>query len=92
MRSVLRALNPEAGGRASGTLEEIGALLRSRGLTVDDEAVRAVLDRLVAQHRVERVLIEDGSTTYTRPDVLLRMAGVASVVTNHPERKTHGGR
>ncbi len=91
MRSILAALDPDAGGQASGTLEEIAALLRSGEIAVDDEAVRGTLDRLVAQHRVERVLTEDGSTTYTRPEVLLRIAGVASVVAN-PERKTHGVR
>ncbi len=91
MRSVLATLDPDLGGRASGNLEEIVALLRSRDHAIDNDAVRAMLDRLVAQHRVERVLTEDGSTTYTRPEVLLRITGVASAVSN-PDRKTHGGR
>ncbi len=87
MRSVLAALDPGSGGRPSGTLEEIVEMLRAQGWKAENDPVQGILARLVAQRRVERIVTEDHETTYTRPDVLVRIAGVVTVVPNpnHPE-------
>ncbi len=80
-QTILVVLDPQAGGVYSASLESIRLILEKRGHRVEAASLRKVLDRLVRQGKVERVVIEDGSAVYTRPDVLLKAPGVLSLRT-----------
>ena len=75
-RTVLQALDPELGGLASGTAEEICENLTDRGIRTDTLAVERALETMTISRQVERVEREEGPPVYTRPEVLLRAMGI----------------
>ncbi|HTT17137.1 MAG TPA: hypothetical protein VMH49_07280 [Thermoplasmata archaeon] len=87
-RIVLSLLDPAQGGSTSATVESLRESLKGRNLTVEPGELDEVLDRLVARGEVVRVATEDRGSVFTRPSVLLRMPGVASVLMTPPGR--HG--
>lgn len=78
--AVLAALDPAEGGRPSGDLDFIRGELARQGVGATESAIRAAVDELVEDRRVEAVVAEDGSTVLTRADVLLRGPGVLSAL------------
>jgi hypothetical protein len=74
--TVLEALDPDLGGVASGTSEEIWENLSDRGIEAEPRSVQHALDGLVIARKVERVEREEGPPVYTRPEVLLRAMGI----------------
>jgi hypothetical protein len=81
MRELLRALDPLEGGVASGEIDRLRELLVARGVEISAAQLSKIATDLVAAGKLEAVVTEDGTTVYTRPDVLLRAAGVARVLT-----------
>lgn len=86
-KAILGALNPSTGGVYSGGTEVLLSLLRSRGVSVEEEALHEGLERLASQGRVERVETDDGTTVYTRPEMLLAAPGVVTVLSGPSRRK-----
>lgn len=78
-RSVLDALDPRHGGRASASVKEVLAMLRGRRPTLASEEVAECLGLLVKAGRVERVVLEEGDVVYTRPEVLLSIPGLLTL-------------
>ena len=78
-RAILEALDPSTGGVYSAGCELVCEHLRKKGYPVEEEWVQRVLDQLVELGRVERVETDNGGQVYTRPEVLLRAAGLAEV-------------
>ncbi len=85
--ALLTALDPASGGLPSGSAESVAAWLRTRGFLAEPEAVRDALDELARKGKLERVETEDGDAAYTRPEVLLRAAGVTSVYHGSSRRR-----
>ncbi len=81
---VLEALDPDQGGLASGTPEDVWQNLSDRGIALDLPSVRRTLETLVASRRVERVEREGEEPVYTRPEVLLRAMGVLKPSARRP--------
>lgn len=77
-QAILDALNPARGGAFSADLNEVLSYVRERGIASDDPRVAQTLERLVAEHKIERVETEDGPR-YTRAEVLLRAPGLLSL-------------
>jgi hypothetical protein len=80
-------LDPGTGGVISANFEYLQARLSERGMEVEKTALYHVLDRLIEKGELERVKTEDGGAVYTRPSVLLRTPGLASVLPGTPAMK-----
>jgi Fe2+ or Zn2+ uptake regulation protein len=86
-RTVLEALDPDLGGLASGTAEEISENLADRGIDSEPSAVLRTLEVLAQSRKVERVEREEGPPVYTRPEVLLRALGILKPSTDRSGKR-----